>query len=258
MSIAAGPCVAQTNLLLDIDIASEKVYPGSGATVTDVVSGYVFTANNPTYYTFSNGTVQFTRSASAPKDGGGMRVAGVAGSLAANTFLYNDFSWEVWVRIDDRQPGNYDGTEGVSAIALYDGYHSGWTYGPTTVDFVLWNTGPAGVYVQQYTLGGAGSGLNVIEGTWNQLVITKSGTSYTKYKNGSIVGSANTANITIPSPFIVNSNINIGKAANVGAGVGSYLCYSKNTFAAMRMYNRALSTSEIAGNFAATRGRFGI
>lgn len=88
MSVTAGPRVAQTNLLLDLDIASEKVYPGSGITATDPVSGYGFSANNPTYYTFSNGTVQFTRSASAPKDGGGLKVSGLTGALAPNTFFH--------------------------------------------------------------------------------------------------------------------------------------------------------------------------
>jgi len=258
MSVSAGPRVSQNGLLMDLDIANIKQYSGSGSTVTDVISGNAFTGNNATYYTFSNGTIQFTRTDAVPKDGGGLYVIPVVGSsLAANTFCYNNFTWEVWARIDDRNYGNYaDATEVSSTLAVYSGYHQGFYYSNSSIIFTIWDTGPTGRTVGSYTLGA--SGTQVIEDRWHQIVMVRDGTTYKKYVDGAPVGTDTTITITAPSPFVVSNTLRFGKTQNLAAGAGSYAYYSKNTLAINRMYNVALTAPEIQQNFASTRGRFGI
>ena len=81
---------------------------------------------------------------------------------------------------------------------------------------------------------------------WSHIVVTYNGTNLTMYRNGSLAApSTSTGNIT-----------NTSKALEIGRrGTASYFT---GRLTGQKIYNRALSLSEIQQNFNALRGRYGL
>jgi len=258
MGLYHSPRVVTANLLLSIDMANIKSYPNTGITITNLAAtntNSIMTLVDSSYYTVANGTVQFTRTtAPTAKDGGGINSNQLTNALSSQNFLYNDHTWEVWARIDDRNPGNYDGTEGDSVLSVYLGYHAGFMYTASNMRYYLWNNA-SGVIPVSWTLGASGAQIN--QGSWFQIAVTKSGNVFTPYVNGVNLGTGSTTSITYQAG-ITGNVIGIGKSYDRAAGTATYIFYSKSTFSHMRMYNRALSATEIKQNFDANRGRFGL
>lgn len=224
--------------------------------VINTVGTNTFTVYNTQFVNNSSNFIQFIRTASTPKHGGLAYTTGT-GSLTSGSFLYNDHTWEVWFRIDDVNPGGYgDATEARSCLLEYRGYHAGFEYNATNLFYSIWDSsGPTIKTCCSWTLGASGSQIN--QGSWYQLVVTRSGNIFTPYVNGVGLGTGSTQTFT--SAYSGTSNdLHIGATANVASGAGSYLYYGKNSIANMKMYNRALSATEISQNFNALRGRFGI
>jgi hypothetical protein len=226
----------------------------------DTISTYSPTLSNTAFYNYnSNGTIQFTRSASTPKDGGGLVGNYPTGPLSPGNFLYNDHTWEIWFKINDITPGSYDGTEGWSALAVYQGYHQGFYYTSNAMDYYIWDydgVTASAFLCSRWTLGT--SGTQLIQGNWYQLVVTNNNKTFTPYMNGVQLGTGYTATNLRFNNLYQGGVIGIGKAAAVAAGLGSYIYYSKSTFGGMKMYNRALRADEVLQNFNAQRGRYGL
>jgi hypothetical protein len=228
--------------------------------VRDTISTYSPTLSNTAFYNYnSNGTFTFTRSTTAIKDGGGLIGSYPTGPLSVGNFIYNDHTWEIWFKIDDVNPGNYDGTEAFSALAVYQGFHQGFQYGSNVMYYYIWDydgVTATSIEAARWTLGT--SGTQLIQGNWHQLVVTNNNKTFIPYVNGVQLGTGSTpANLRFNNLFN-GGVISIGKAAAVAANVGSYLYYSKSTFGGMKMYNRALSADEVQQNFNAQRGRYGL
>ena len=217
-------------------------------------SNYVL--NNP------NGYIQFNRypaTTSTQKAGGNLQITNPQGALSVTNFLYYDHTWEIWFRIDDisgiSPPG--DPTEGFSTLALYNGYHSGFSYGPTVMNYTIWSSTTNAYSFGQWSVGTSGAQLN--QGSWYQIAVSKIGNTATAYTNGQPTSVSSYSLVTINVPM--SNNINIGSAYPVVNNLGynySYLGYAKNSISIMRMYNRGLSAAEIQQNFNANRGRYGL
>jgi hypothetical protein len=260
MGLAHSPRIVTTNLLLNVDAGNIKSYNTAANTyILDTVSNSNFPISNNTWISYANSTLTFTRPANtSPNPKIGAVVTNTAsGLLASPTFLYNDHTWEVWYRIDDRTPGAYDPTEGFSVIAAYQGFHSGFMHTSTVLEYYIWDSvGPTQKTASSWTVGT--SGTQVIQNNWTQIVVTRSGNTFTPYINGVQLGTGST--ITTNTFTSTRNTLSIGSASQAiwTAGQGVYAFYSKGTFSNMKMYNRALSAQEIAQNFDALRGRFGI
>lgn len=229
--------------------------------IIDTIGGYNMSnsyGNNAIYINTTNSFMQFTRATAVPKDGGGATV-GTSGALTVTNFLYNDHTWEIWFRIDDRAPGNTiwtaDANEGASALSVYQGYHAGFTYSSTVMYYIIWNGVASAPTCASWTVGASGAQIN--QDSWYQIVVTRSGNVFTPYINGAPLGTGSTT-VTSATGIGTSNNLWLGKTANVAAGAGAFLNYSRNSVANMKMYNRALSAEEINSNFQALRGRFGI
>jgi len=247
--------IINDGLVLCLDFANTKNYSGSGTSATSSVSNNNFTLLDSAYYTYSNGTVQFTRTtAPTAKDGGGC-FATLSGNLAVLNFLYNDHTWEVWFRIDDINPGNYDVTEPWSTLNLYSGYHAGFFYSATSMQYQIWDGITASRSCLSWTLGT--SGTQIVQGNWYQIVAVRNGTTFTPYLNGVQLGSSFTVSMS-STGVLTSNNFCFGKSQDLPAGTGNYLYYGKNTISNAKLYNRALSANEVTQNFNALRGRFGI
>jgi hypothetical protein len=221
----------------------------SGTVITDHISKTSFTISNPSYYSISDGSIQFNRDSSFKM--GSFMNATATGSLTAANFLYNNHTWEILFRVNDRTPGQYDATEFDSVVAAYRGYHAGYMYASNQLRYYMWS-GTTAYQVGTWTLGT--SGTEIVQGQWCHIAITKNGSIWTEYLNG---------NKTITTTQAVSSaGIGVTNDLRFGSGNGgatlSYSYFSKCNLALSRMYNRALSDSEIKQNFNSIRGRYGL
>lgn len=237
----------------------------SGVTADTNINGY-WTANiiNSTTFTFNTGAVvaagTFTTGLGtltvSSKWGGLITTTNsTTGNLTATNFLYNDHTWEVWVRIDDRTPSGLDPSEGNSIIACFPGWHCGFLFYSTTIYYYVKNGASLQPTCASWTLGT--SGTQVIQGNWHQIVLTRQGNVFTPYVNGSQVGTGSTT-VTDPTNNGISNYISIGGSYNYKPGYGKWMYFSKVSVGNMKMYNKALSSLEVLQNFNALRGRYGI
>jgi hypothetical protein len=249
MSLYHSPRAITNGLLLNVDFGNFKTYPNIGTSVTDSISNLNFSLNNPSYYSISDGSIRFDRDAST-KIGGYFNTT-TTGSLTAANFLYNNHTWEILFRVNDRTPGAYDATEFDSVIAAYRGYHAGYMYFGSALRYYMWS-GTTSYQVGTWTLGT--SGTEIVQGQWCHVAITKNGSVWTEYLNGN---KTTTMTQAVSSAGIgVTNDLRFGSGNN-GATL-SYSYFSKCNLALSRMYNRALSDSEIKQNFNSVRGRYGL
>ena len=218
-------------------------------TITSFGTG---TGGAGTYNLSANvGTISSRAMTGAFKIGGNIHV-NTSGSLASNTYLYNDHTTEVWARINDRNPAAYDGYEGESIILTFAGYHSMFLYTTNALRYCIWdNTGPTFKATSDLTIGT--SGTDIIQGQWFHVAVTKSGSTFKTYLNGTL---RKTDTITSTALSGVTNRLSIGSSYD--GSTGSFYYYAKCNVGCVKMYNTTLSDSEITQNFNAIRSRFGI
>jgi len=221
MALAHSPSIITQNLVLCLDAANTKSYPGSGTTWTDLSgSGNNGTLVNGVGYSGSNlGSLSFD----------GVNDYVDTGKTATQLGIYDaDYTFDAWV-----YPTDFTSDKtmfGTDQTSIRQGLH-------------LVFRGSA-IYQGHYGADfSAGSGtLNA----WNNISWTyvKSSGLATIYKNGISQGSG-----TIGS-FIGTTNILIGRWASQYNFLGNGSNY--------KIYNRALTASEIQQNYTALKGRFGL
>jgi hypothetical protein len=255
MSLGHGPSVVRdSSLLVHLDAANVKSYPGSGTTWTDLsgnVNNFTLVNSSSSYYVYdtsNNGSIDFNRAMPPDAEAGAWaEIVSTSGALTANNYLYNDHTTEVWAKISNFSPTNSDGTEGSSALIVYRGYHSGFYYNASSISYKIWNgtsneVGPTATF----------SSLGISQNQWFQIALSRSGSSFNLYVNGT--HKANTTGSPVTTGASTN-NLRIASGA-VPASVYSFLadCNVSN----VKMYNRALTASEIFQNYQALLGRYGI
>jgi hypothetical protein len=216
--------VVTTGLQLYLDAGNASSYPGSGTTWTDLtVNGRNGTlTNGPTYSSDNGGSIVFDGTDDYVQCTGSLTVT-------AATFV-------TWIRRNGNQ-GQYDG------ILFSRG-----TTNTTGMDFQVSNQ-------IGYTWNGAGntygwqSGLVVPDLTWCMIAVSVTSTAATAYlcQTSGITTSTNTVNHT-------SSLIDDIKIARDEFSTR----YFNGNIAIAQLYNIALSADQIAQNFAADRGRFGV
>ena len=225
MGCFSGPEILNDGLVLALDAANAKSYPGIGTAWTDL-SGRGNTGTltgGPTYSSANGGSIVF--------DGTDDHV-----SFTSNPSLTNQISVEVWVNLNSplvQGTGMILGRESSYRLVYTTGTFSwicattnnGWYTTGTTVDVSVLAT--SGVF---------------------HVVCTYDGSNNRVYVNGSLMGtgSAISGNISTDGTYYLFRTT----AGNVAYGRGSLYSH--------KLYNRALTASEIRQNFNATRGRFGI
>lgn len=220
-----------SNLILYFNPASKLSYPTTGATISNLVSNSLngtmsnVTFTNP-YLSFngSNSTISVTDNSSLEPNSG-------------------DFTVEIWV--------NYSVISGSSRVLIgkTDGVNSvDWGYGIRTLS-------NGNTYIEI----GSGSGSTITSpvyavttNTWYQLVGVINNTSnlVSLYVNGSLIGS-NVNNLTsirnTTSPLYIGS-FNNGQSSQ----------WFNGKMGIVRIYNSALSASDVSTNFEANRNIYGI
>ena len=222
MGIGYNPKIVTDGLVLCLDAANRKSYPGSGNTWTDL-SGL---GNNGTLTngpTFSNNSIVFD----------GVDDFVPCGNSSSLSFT-NSFSLSIWCSSNNLS-GYRSPIMKTTSSNWADGYGI-FQYQNVMYFYVnLWNGAqtvsvPRSVYAITNWIG------------------TYDGTKLRLYENGLLVseGSSFTSNVN-------NSNNNL----EIGRGGGSAFNWS-GSISNFTVHNRALSAIEIQQNFQALRGRYGI
>ena len=226
MSGIIGNNIVRNGLVLNLDAADRKSYPGSGTIWYDR-SGNKNNGtltNNPTFSNTNGGVISFN----------GTNQYIDCGNVLANL---TNLSLECFVKFGT-QSASYGGV-----ISKTLSNADGWeirvgAYTSTTTDLQF-------RYVGDYAAIGFNSSFN--NGTWYHIVTTGTNGSQKAYVNGHPFVSGTTA----LSPSANSNSLLIGKLAYSGLYVNMTMAYA-------RIYNRALSASEVTQNFNATRKRFNI
>jgi prepilin-type N-terminal cleavage/methylation domain-containing protein len=249
------PPIVTNGLLLHLDAGNQASYPGTGNTWFDLSgNNRNFTLFNPSYYSYSSlngGSIGFTRTLPPVGETGGYAEHNGSGVLAVANYLYNNHTTEIWARINDRNPTNYNSNETISALFVYRGWHCMFYYGATSLNYNIWN---GTTNTQNWTPLSIGtSGTDIIQGQWFHAVAVRNGNNMSSYINGVLKGT-NVINTSNGSGGVSNT-IRMGMANPSNEG---FSWHANANVAAARMYSRALTPEEIQQNFNATRGRFGL
>ena len=228
MGLSHSPSIVTSGLVLYLDAANRKSYPGTGTAWSDV-SGLVNTGvltNSPTYSSLVGGNFSFD----ATND-----MVLIEENSALNT---QTPSVEVWMK-----------TNATSQNGFW------FEKGQVNTQYSLFQEGSGIQWRQNFTTGLTNltttTATYINTSNWYQIVGTFTSGARRLYINGILVNS-DTQSGTIQT----NANgMSIGVYGGFNGGRGYY--YNGN-IAVVKVYNKQLSEPEVLQNFNALRGRFGI
>jgi len=233
MSFSRGPKIVTDGLVLCLDAANKKSYPGSGTTWTDL-SGQG-----------NNGTL--TNMSATPLDSGN------GGSLVFDGVNdYVDFGTDIIISADNQgwAAEYWFNTSSASTLQHFnsaenDEFNANWL-AIYNSKLAVWNRSPG---YWKY-------GSTVIQSNnWYQAVFVcdSGGTNYRYYINGIREGGDHVNNVwnsiysSFESRYIGRYEFN-----------NSYSRYFVGKIPSIKFYNRALTAQEVQQNYNATKGRFGL
>ena len=232
MSNRYGPRIVTDGLVLCLDAADNNSYPGTGTTWTDLSgNGNNGTlTNGPTFNSANKGSVVF--------DGTNDYVSNTLSSSLSSSFTFICF-------VKPTVIGNTIG-QGflVSEVSSYGNY---WAFLGTYQNKWHWGCydGANNPYIN--------SNATPSSGVWKHIAGVRNLTANTIYFyiDGVLDSSLNHSTLSIPT----YGAFNIGGQVSQPAGQNRL---SSSQIALAQVYNRALSVSEIAQNYNATKGRFNL
>ena len=239
MAIKANPVLVSDGLVLSLDAANSRSYPGSGTTWTDLSGrGNTGTLTNGLTYSSSNG-------GSIVFDGVDDYVDFSTISQITNS---NEITFEGFVKINGTSSGSFNWggqylifkrnsrTTNFEGFSLY--------FDQNDNRFKVTST-PSGGSPQAR----ASTNVTTRGIIYHVLATGKTNDSIKIYLNGVLQGTTNISHtLDLPS----TPTLKIGRSAESFEGPSNATIYMA------RVYNRALTASEIQQNFNALRGRYGI
>ena len=237
MGFSRGPNIVRDGLVLALDAASSRSYPGSGTTWTDLTgNGYNSTLNNsPTYN--SSGFLSFD---------GVNDYGSFSSEYAFSTGNGVDYSFELWFKMRTLPTAQYGanghiwgGEIGNDLVLYLNPASSGVSRGIMVYDDSRYNTA-------HMTTGG------FTANTWAQWVVTGNGTNntITHYINGVLDRSAT---------GVYTSGAYVRPWGGTRFAYDSrWGTYSTLDLGIAKQYTRELSASDVAQNYNALKSRFGL
>ena len=222
MATTYNPRTVVGGLVLHLDAANQKSYAGSGTTWTDLsgTSNHATLVNGPVFNAGNGGHITFD---------GTNDHALVASSQSFN-FGTGDFTLEAWIRAES-----------------FAGFTHILGFPDQGVFAFKANTGDGDIYVYapEYTTYGSTPGWRLVLNTWQHVVFKREASVGSGFLNGQLKGS------------VAGFTKNLG-ATSVRIHDGWYYEFVQTSMSVIRIYNRALSTSEVVQNFNAARSRYGV
>ena len=240
-----GDGIVNDGLVLYLDAGIKGSYPGSDTTWTDLSGSNNGTlTNGPTYSSANGGSIVF--------DGVDDYVITTTLGDFGSQLDTSGLTMEIALKTTDTSKINQLlGTLnlGVGMGLVIDlNRSSNMAYTSGFTDFYLREDGNNVVATHITT--------NIYTGDWFVLVGTwaPGSSNYDIYVNGVTQTTVNGQIGTVTASSNFQYPLILGAVNSRGAAVS----YSPTTIGFFRLYNRALSASEVTQNFEATRGRFGI
>ena len=237
LGLSHSPQISLNGLVLCLDAGNTKSYPGSGTTWTDLsANGNTGTlVNTPTYNTSGYFDFDYTQSEN-------VTFSNTSSLQFLNRLPYTLEAWVYptrnpgvnnWTGIFDRESNPGSGRDGYNLYFLGSAGTDTYFF---TERFTSGSDNAVSVTLNQ----------SVSVNNWHHIVGTYDGTTLTLYRNGSSVG----------TPATTTGNItNTSKTLTVGVRGGQYF---GGRISNAKIYNKALTATEIQQNFNATRSRFSI
>ena len=210
--------VVTDSILLNLNSGNNTSYPGSGNMISSLVGINDGTLQNVSFDLSNGGTLGF--------DGTSSNIS-YSGTVLSQT---NDFTLSTWVYISSVPTSNRQilSWQSVDSNSLYLGLSTGSTSSNATLNF---GSTFSVILEDQYI------------GRWIEITAVKSSDNTIIYINGSELKRRSAVT------FITPNNLFIGVNANGGE-------YFSGRLAQVKIYNKALSFSEVYQNFRATCGTF--
>jgi len=224
MASKSGPDIIEDGLVLCLDAASKRSYPGVGATVTDLKNGFQGTLqNSPTFSLTNSGTFTF--------DGSDERI------IFTDNIAVTEATFLTWIKRSGGQAdwaaiilsrGDGGSTTGLNFYSSTEnlGYH--WNNASFSYNF--------------------NSNLLVPDGEWCMVAVSVNSSSavFYLYQNSGLSTATKTASHT-------SSNLN-----HIEIGGDPFKSYRQlnGDLSIARIYNRALTADEIRRNYLSTKERF--
>jgi hypothetical protein len=237
MAVNYNPSITTNSLVLCLDAANPKSYPGSGTAWTNLVSN----SNNGTlingvaYDSANNGSLVF--------DGVNDYVSADIPNFFTS-YVTEQITIETWINVPASATWNnaYEGV--IVGRGNYGGSH-GLFRSLTNNRINAWFRQSGATY------GAVFAGGNITRDAWYQCVAIWTGSAAQLYINGNLIQSiSGTLGSTISNEaFIIGGNNTAG---------GAPASYFTGKIASTKIYSRALTSTEVFNNFDAVRGRFGI
>jgi hypothetical protein len=216
-------------LVLSLDAADKNSYPGSGTTWKDLTENNITgtLTNSPTYSTSNGGNFGFSTN----------RYVIMAENSALNT---QTPSVEVWIKTNNTNQNGFF-----------------FEKGQVNTQYSLFQEGTLIQWRQNFSSGQGLTNLSTTTATyinttnWYQIVGTFTSGTRILYINGVQVNSDNQS-----GTIATNTN---GMSIGVYGGFnGARDYYYNGSIAIVKIYNRALSATEILSNYNAQKSRFGL
>jgi hypothetical protein len=231
--------IVTNGLVLNLDAANPRSYPQpyNGTTWTDLSeNGYNGTLVSGSFYTGSNGgAIVFD----------GVDDSITLGNISALGFTDGIFTADAWVYVSSTWTAGSQYPNLISKGASAGWDNDGWSL------FIFRDYPSPGQYslgcgIRQGLTSVIARSLNISTNTYLHIVATADGSNVKLYQNSVLV---DTKSQTV-NPGSNAKEVFIGKSWTDN--------YFNGNVALTRLYNRALSASEVLQNFNATRARFGI
>jgi hypothetical protein len=230
MGVAGGPDLIQDGLVLSLDASDRNSYVSGSTTWFDLsgnnLSGSLL--NGPTFNTGSLGSIVFD-GVNDYVDGGTFTGLG-----AANRTI------DIWFRVNAFSSGSVNRVLSLvtdNTIVDTPAYTLGYGTTPTTLNVGFGGTPYNGYFfISSFALS-----------TWINITTTITGNTNTTYKNSILEGTATNTGAVGANPrlYIARYNNYYGQYGNINIG-------------SVKIYNRALSASEILQNYNAQKSKFGL
>jgi len=244
MGIFRGPRIVQDGLVLCLDAADSKSYPGSGSTWNDIsntnnwVSNAFSTRNatiyGPTYSSTNKGYFDFDGSNDYIEINNG------------RTMITSSITFCVWLK----QDVVHTNTNFSSQICIVE-YPATAILGSSSCFYMALRSGAINFRYQRASYqADASPGVTQTANEWRYYVGTYGDGFISLYSNGNLVGS-NALTYSFLGLSATNNNTRIGES-------GYYNNHFNGKISLCQAYNRVLSASEVSQNYNATKGRFGL
>jgi len=237
-----NPKIVTDGLVLCFDAGDKKSYPGSGNTIYNradksTYPSVILTGDTSNYGSIGNGYV--TLGGSGNTDSSGVYLNG-SGDLSSTT--NSDFTTSGWMY----RFSGYSNRE-----------HEIMTYRRTwqRLDFAVTDSN---MYFRQrrvespYDINDTTTSVTNVRDVWDYYSVVKTSNQISFFKNGSLLA---TNSYTFTETIATTNNFSIGLSWSDDDYLGLTL---NGRIGPTHHYNRALTSEEIAQNFNAMRGRFGV